>query len=188
MSAEQNLGEFSDSRDVNEIWHGPQLNEIRDSIKRGRIHPACRVCVEHGYYETYQAVLRVVEQKLEEQAAMPFSASGPSEIKAENNGIETVLEGYHDIANCKVIQGWVWDINHPERSVQVEIYDGDTMLAIVNANEFRKDLVSSGKGDGRHGFTYRIPSSLRDGKAHSITVRAAGSNFNLGFTPKQIKC
>lgn len=188
MSAEENLGEFSDANDVKEIWQGSRLTEIRDYIKTGSVHPACRVCVEHGSYKSYEAVLRIIEREIE--CAAFSSALGLESSKADNedDGIEPIFEGYHDIANCKIIHGWVWDINHPNRSVQVEIYDGDNLLAIVTANEFRHDLLSAGKGDGTHAFTFKVPPRLRDGKLHLVRIRVANSYFNLGFTPKPIKC
>src|SRR5262245_499756 len=58
-------------------------------------------------------------------------------------------EGYHDITNCNAITGWVWDSNHPEDSVKVEIYDGERLLATVTADNYRKDLLDAHKGNGK---------------------------------------
>ena len=40
---------------------------------------------------------------------------------------------------------------------QVEVYDGDRLLASVPARDFRKDLVDKGEGDGNHGFKLVTP-------------------------------
>jgi hypothetical protein len=36
--------------------------------------------------------------------------------------------------------------------VAVDIYDGDTLLKAVPAEQFRRDLVDAKIGDGEHGF------------------------------------
>lgn len=77
MSAEENLGNFSSGRDVSEIWHGPKLTEIRNYIASGRVHPACRVCVEHGSYKSYESALKLLEDKLKDDSLVDIDALGP---------------------------------------------------------------------------------------------------------------
>ena len=98
------------------------------------------------------------------------------------------LEGYHDITNCNGIMGWAWEPGRPDELVRVELYDGATLLATVTAGDFRQDLVNAKKGNGRHGFTYAVPPSLKDGKAHAIRLKFAGTNTELTSTPKTITC
>jgi len=97
-------------------------------------------------------------------------------------------EGYHDITNCNGIMGWAWDKNRPDDPVEVDIYDGEILLATVTANNFRQDLVNAGIGNGQHGFTYPVPPGLKDGKPHSIRMRFAGTKNDLNNTPKDITC
>jgi hypothetical protein len=97
-------------------------------------------------------------------------------------------EGHHDLADCKWIQGWVWDMKRPGTPVDVEIYDGDTLLVTVTANGYREDLLQVCKGNGKHAFRYPVPRHLRDGRPHSIHVKVAGSDYYLGSTPKEINC
>jgi len=103
-------------------------------------------------------------------------------------GITTVYEGYHDGADCNLINGWVRDMNNPDSTVYVDIFDNRTLLATVKAGEFRKDLVDAGKGNGKHAFHYPVPCCLKDGKSHLIQVKVTGTDFNLGDTPKKINC
>ncbi|MEK6288853.1 MAG: glycosyltransferase [Acidobacteriota bacterium] len=105
-----------------------------------------------------------------------------------NDSAAPSYEGYHDIGDCEIIHGWAWDSNHPDLPLEVDIYDGDRLLATVTADEYRKDLHDAGKGSGEHAFSYRVPASLRDGRAHSIRVRVALTDFDLGSTPKEINC
>jgi len=187
MSAEENLGEFSSASDVSKIWEGPRLTEIRSYISSGRVHPACRVCVEHGSYLYYQAALEGIEDQLDGDCSIGFD---PSEQGAEdypNDDVLPAYEGCHDIANRNLIHGWAWDTCHPNRRIRVEILDGDNLVAVVRADRFRRDLLTEGKADGNCAFTYRVPASLRDGSSHSIRVRFAGTEQDLWETPKQIE-
>jgi hypothetical protein len=99
-----------------------------------------------------------------------------------------VYEGYHDITNCNGIMGWAWDKNRPDDPVNVDIYDGDTLLTTLTASDFRQDLVNAGIGNGHHGFTYPVPPGLKDGKPHSIRMKIAGTDIDLYNTPREIIC
>jgi hypothetical protein len=99
-----------------------------------------------------------------------------------------VLEGFHDIATCDGIVGWAWDQKRPDDPIKVEIYDGDNLIATIPADTFRQDLLAAKKGNGKHGFTYALPPQLKDGKAHSIRVKYAGTSIDLDSTPKQLNC
>jgi len=110
-----------------------------------------------------------------------------------NNNINKVtgppiFEGYHDITDCKVILGWAWDKNRPDEPIQVDLYDGDSLVATVTAGDFRQDLLATGHGDGKHAFTYPVPPRLKDGKPHSIHIKYTGTSIELGNTPKELKC
>ncbi len=101
-------------------------------------------------------------------------------------------DGYHDTASCGVIEGWAWDANRRDCPVNVNIFDGDTLLATIPADRPRVDLERLGMGDGRHGFKYlirrEVSQRFRDGKPHRIRVTIAGSEFALRATPKTINC
>jgi hypothetical protein len=97
-------------------------------------------------------------------------------------------EGCHDTTDCKWIIGWVWDEKRPNTPLNVEILDGDVVLDTLTAHSFRQDLLTAGKGNGKHGFRYLIPDSLRDGKQHSIRIKVANSSFSLSSSPQQVSC
>jgi hypothetical protein len=110
------------------------------------------------------------------------------EIQNEAPERPPVYKGFHDVTNCDEATGWAWDMNRPDEPIQVEVYDGDTLVAIVTAGDFRQDLLDSGIGNGRHSFTYPISPRLKDGKPHSIKIKYAGTNRRLDSTPKNITC
>jgi alginate O-acetyltransferase complex protein AlgJ len=101
---------------------------------------------------------------------------------------EPVYEGSHDSATCDWISGWAWDRAHPDAIVRVEIYDGDHLLATLDAGGFRQDLIGAGKGNGYHAFEYATPAQLKDGRPHVITVKAAGADLSLSNTRRTLTC
>lgn len=44
----------------------------------------------------------------------------------------------------------------------VELYEGDTLLAVVSVNRVRKNLVEAGKGNGAHAFDCAAPAGLTE--------------------------
>ena len=115
------------------------------------------------------------------------SSNGVNEIVTPSANC-TDYEGFIDAADCSSIRGWAWDKNQPNSSINADIYDGNTKLATVGANQFRQDLVNAGKGNGYHGFTYNTPSSLKDGSAHNVHVKYAGTSIELSGSPKADPC
>lgn len=99
-----------------------------------------------------------------------------------------VYEGFHEVANCTTISGWAWDATQPNTPISVDIFADNMLLMTVTANQPRQDLVDVGKGNGVHGFTFAVPPSLIDGQPHSILIKFASTNTNLGATPKSITC
>jgi hypothetical protein len=93
-------------------------------------------------------------------------------------------EGNLELVDDRAILGWAWDSARPNAAVSVDIFDGDDLLATVRADLYRQDLVNAGKGDGRHGFIYPVPETLRDGRTHRIRVRVTGTRTNLHGTPQ----
>jgi hypothetical protein len=97
--------------------------------------------------------------------------------------------GSLDGADGENIYGWAWDQNQPNSPIDVEIYEGDsvlTLLATVPASQFRQDLVDEKFGDGRHAFSYPIPARLNDGKAHTIRVVTSQAKLELFGSPKAV--
>ena len=81
-----------------------------------------------------------------------------------------------DVSPTKV-RGWVWNAREPDARLQVTVIRGDQAVRTGTADIFRKDLLRSGIGDGRHAFAIDLPF---DGSpnAHSIICRVEA----LGFT------
>ena len=96
--------------------------------------------------------------------------------------------GFHDQANCRSTFGWAWASEQPDAPVRIDIYDGETYLATVEADLLREDLLKLGKGNGRHGFSYVFPVELEDGGTHSISARFSGTDVPVAGTPRRVTC
>jgi hypothetical protein len=88
--------------------------------------------------------------------------------------------GSYESLDCNTVAGWAWDSSQPNTPISVDVYDGSTKLTTVRANQFRQDLFNAGLGNGQHGFTFSLPSSVRNGVSHAITVKYGGLLQSLG--------
>lgn len=92
-------------------------------------------------------------------------------------------EGYVDGIQKGKIAGWVTNRSLPGRPVSVELLDGTRVLMTVVADRMRKDVEEQRPGAGHSGFELPIPVEMLDEHMHSLHVRVAGSNFELGNSP-----
>jgi len=99
-----------------------------------------------------------------------------------------MLEGYEEIANCVTLAGWAYDSSQPDRVLAIDILDGTTVLATVDADQLRQDLLTARKGDGKHSFAIPTPPTLKDGKPHAITFRITSTEIRLANGPKTVMC
>jgi hypothetical protein len=105
-------------------------------------------------------------------------------------GIPKARPAYEGVlcrVDAKSMAGWAWDKNQPDALVQVDLFDGDTLLGTVSADKFREDLVHVKKGKGNHGFVYVTPPQLRDGELHTIHAKIAGTTLELRNSPMAFK-
>lgn len=97
-------------------------------------------------------------------------------------------QGNHDSSGCYVTNGWAWDSQQPNTPIPVDIYVDGQLRDSVSANLFRGDLLAAGIGNGYHGFTWTLPTWLRDGAAHAITTKFGGTTVPLWNTPRSVAC
>ena len=96
--------------------------------------------------------------------------------------------GFHDSADCDATSGWALDAAAVSRPVTVEVYADEEFLGTTSAQSLRTDLRDAGIGTGLYGFSFPLPARLRDGRAHDIAARIAGTRFDLESTPRTITC
>ncbi|MFC6194110.1 hypothetical protein ACFP1I_21020, partial [Dyadobacter subterraneus] len=96
--------------------------------------------------------------------------------------------GKFEVASCSEIRGWIWDKSYPDRPLTIELMEGNKVIAMVNANIHRKDLLDSGIGTGNYGFSFSSPSYLIDGQSHNLSIRIRNTNYYLEGAPKILNC
>jgi len=78
-------------------------------------------------------------------------------------------------------EGWCWAPDRPEERLVVDLLVNDTLAASIVAAVFRRDLQLRGIGDGRHGFSLRLPPNLPEtNEEHIVTARERRSGFVFG--------
>ena len=102
--------------------------------------------------------------------------------------------GYVDQANCSVINGWAWDPDLPNQSLEVAFYDvaedgTRTFIRNRSAKNFRADLITALGDNGKHAF--KIPTSkiLKGETTRTIAIEAIHPESNKAYplVPSQIK-
>ncbi|RRB06879.1 putative Ig domain-containing protein [Larkinella rosea] len=98
------------------------------------------------------------------------------------------FEGYLDKVECGTIRGWVWDRNQPNSVVTLEFYTGNTIWGSAEANIYRVDLKTAGKGNGVHAYSFDVPTILKDGISRVINARVKNSSYILKESGKTLVC
>ncbi len=100
-------------------------------------------------------------------------------------GTAVSYTGYVDALTCTSIAGWAADRYNLNSSISVGIYDGSSLVLAVSASASRPDVGTFLGDNGLHGFGVPTPASLKDGAAHSITVRPGNSIYSplTGVSP-----
>lgn len=92
--------------------------------------------------------------------------------------------------NCLVMEGWVYDQSSPNATVNIDIYEGSTLvMSNVPADKFRQDLLNAGYGNGYHAFEILTPAAYKNGQNHTFTFKVTGcSSYQLNSSPKTFNC
>jgi hypothetical protein len=136
--------------------------------------------VNHQYANagSYTATLRVTDS-----SGLSASATGAISVAPGPNYV-----GFIDHAACDTIGGWAADRNRLNTSINVEIYDGTTLISTVMASNSRPDVGGFLGDNGIHGFSLPTPASLKNGAAHSIHIKFEASATELSGSPASITC
>src|SRR5262249_7570008 len=96
--------------------------------------------------------------------------------------------GFVDHAGCDTIAGWAADRNRLNTIINVQIYDGNNLIAIVAANGSRPDVGAFLGDNGVHSFAITTPASLRSGSAHTVHIKFEASATDLSNSPATVNC
>jgi glycosyltransferase involved in cell wall biosynthesis len=84
------------------------------------------------------------------------------------------------------IRGWVQRLDDSAERAMVELWLRGEWVGRVVADELRSDLEQAGVGDGRHGFSFELPTrhDIPDGRV-LIEVTVAGETWRIPPTPSE---
>jgi hypothetical protein len=103
--------------------------------------------------------------------------------------LTTNYEGYVDHAGCDSIYGWAADHNRLNTSINVGVYDGSTLIALVPANLYRSDVASYLGDNGLHAFVINLPAGLMTGTAHTVHLKFEKTTTEMtAGSPASISC
>jgi len=94
------------------------------------------------------------------------------------------LAGFVDVLDHQSISGWAWLPDYPDETLELEVLDGEGVIAQLRAGLFRRDLLEAGIGNGRYAFTLQFQNGLARHAAHEIHVRRAGGGACLSNSPR----
>ena len=93
------------------------------------------------------------------------------------------FDGHFDAINKHVAEGWAYSLENPTSRARVEIWAGDTFLALGFANVFRSDLADAKIADGCCAFEIPLPESFEQREVYSLSARIAETDFVLPGGP-----
>jgi len=92
--------------------------------------------------------------------------------------------GTFDDIHQRFARGWAYNALEPDTRIPLEIWIDGVKWRRVDADLFREDLLKNGVGDGRHGFSIRLPKMVFDGAEHILGVHVADSQQELNNSPQ----
>jgi molybdenum cofactor biosynthesis enzyme MoaA len=96
--------------------------------------------------------------------------------------------GYLDGNEGSSAFGWAFDSDRPDESVEVEFALNAKPIGSVRADQFRDDLKKHGLGNGRHAFTFRLPSEARvQGKKLSAQIKHTNCLLKGSAMPHRLR-
>lgn len=97
-----------------------------------------------------------------------------------------MIEGYITRANKFEIGGWVYDSEKLNETLAVDIFiDGNIIKKEIEANIFRGDVLSSGRGTGKYGFQIDI-SDLQINDNYLLNINVSNSTIALSNSPMEV--
>jgi GT2 family glycosyltransferase len=117
--------------------------------------------------------------------------AAPNKVSASSGGSASgeagpLIGALDPIGLDGFIRGWAWDTRSPERSVEVELWIDDNVVARLSPQDFRADLLAAGIGHGCFGFSWPVPRELCDGRPHRIGVHHLGMQVELENSPRTV--
>lgn len=97
------------------------------------------------------------------------------------------IRGHFDRVAGGEAFGWLFDPEHPDEPLSVEVRCDDQIVSSGLADQYREDLDHAGIGNGRHGFRLKINPELFDAQPHALVAQAVASGTKLRGGPHRLQ-
>jgi hypothetical protein len=97
------------------------------------------------------------------------------------------FEGFCGPSLDGTLRGWTWQRHDPEERLTVAVFVDNQFVGAVRAEDYRRDLVAHGIGDGEYGFRFQLSEAFFDGKERRVDVLTAESGVRLRGAPLVLK-
>jgi MoaA/NifB/PqqE/SkfB family radical SAM enzyme len=127
-------------------------------------------------------------------ARRPKASSGPdadqrlSRLLALMEGVTrlekphtALVEGWVDHVSGRGVTGWAWSPIYPDLRLPVSVWKNGRKIADLIACEFRPDLATMGKGDGRFGFTFPFGDAVAWKPEDAVRVHLGKTRCEITF-------
>lgn len=161
---------------------GANTRELRNLRRRVLIRVVGNKLFHQGKYEDDQTLgddESDVQLEENERKALSAIMEWIGDRKTLAGSEKRILEGWVERCTEEKVDGWVWCPEHQEARIPLSVWIGDRLIGMLVADALRHDLVASGKGDGRYGFSFRIPDLPGYARTGAVTVRIAGTKCVL---------
>lgn len=101
----------------------------------------------------------------------------------QNEIEDNLFIGFLDYADRREIYGWAYSPQDPFMPLQVELLNGNNILASSIANIYRPDVERCGFCNGRYGFKFILPGPLPSTIRHELSVRVIDHTESLPGSP-----
>lgn len=116
------------------------------------------------------------------QAFLRYAGAVVPVVRESNPALAGGIQGVFDGVGGHAAQGWAFDPARPGVRLEIEIVEGERVVARGHADRLREDLRRAGIGDGRCHFSLAVSSELRDGAPHCLVARVVGTDVVLQGT------
>src|SRR3954454_19888259 len=98
-----------------------------------------------------------------------------------------MLLGHLDKVDLAGMSGWARETEDLARRVELDVYDGDSLILRLVADRRRSDLADANIGDGHYGFWTPLPEALFPHSIHRISVRFRETGADLRNSPQALR-
>jgi hypothetical protein len=97
-----------------------------------------------------------------------------------------LVEGWVDHVSGRGVAGWAWSPIYPDLRLPVSVWKNGHKVADLIACEFRPDLASLGKGDGRFGFAFSFGGDVAWKPGDAVQVHLGKTQCEIAFSAPAI--